>query len=235
MELPYTYFVRKGGFRITLSVNFIVNTMQPLFQSIFTVTQSCPGSSAGKESACNARDPGLIPGWESYPLHYSWASLVAQLTKNLPSMQETWVWSLVGKIPWKRERIPTPAFWPGEFHGLLSAWGCKQTQLSAFHFHFSDSDYNEHCFNDNKWQEWLNKQELTQLGFPHGSEDSKESACSVGDLGSTPGLGQSPEGRHGNPLQYSCLENPHEQRCLAGYSSWGCKELDMTESLSTYT
>ena len=57
MELLYTCFVRKGGFRITLSTNFIVDTMQPLFQSIFTVTQSCSGSSAGKESACNCKRP----------------------------------------------------------------------------------------------------------------------------------------------------------------------------------
>ena len=40
----------------------------------------------------------------------------------------------------------------------------------------------------------------------------------VGDLGSLPGLGRSPGGGHGNSLQYSCLENPHGQRSLAGYS-----------------
>ena len=57
-----------------------------------------PGSSAGKESACNARDPGLIPGsgrspgeGNGNPSQYSWASLVAQLVKNLPAMWETWV------------------------------------------------------------------------------------------------------------------------------------------------
>ena len=38
-----------------------------------------------------------------------------------------------------------------------------------------------------------------------------------------------------NPLQYSCLENPHGQRSLEGYSPWGHKELDMTERLSTHT
>ena len=52
-------------------------------------------------------------------------------------------------------------------------------------------------------------------GFPGGS-DSKESACSVGDLGSIPGLGRSPGGGYGNPLQYSCLENSHGQRSRAG-------------------
>ena len=66
------------------------------------------------------------------------------------------------------------------------------------------------------------------LGFPGGSDD-KESACNVGDLGSIPGLGRSPEGGHGNPLQYSCLENPHGQRSLVGYSPWGHKESDRAE------
>ena len=60
-----------------------------------------PGSSAGKESACNAEDPDSIPGLGrsagegiGYPLQYSWASLVAQLVKNPPEMRETWVRSL---------------------------------------------------------------------------------------------------------------------------------------------
>ena len=56
-----------------------------------------------------------------------------------------------------------------------------------------------------------------------------DSACNAGDLGSIPGLGKSPGGGHGNPLQYSCLENPQGQRSLADYSPWGPKELDMTE------
>ena len=65
-----------------------------------------------------------------------------------------------------------------------------------------------------------------------GGSDGKELACKVGDLGSIPGLGRSPGGGHGNPLQYSCLENPHGQRSLAGCSPWGCKESDTTEQLS---
>ena len=69
-------------------------------------------------------------------------------------------------------------------------------------------------------------------GFPSSSA-GKESACNVGDLGSIPGLGKSPRGGHGNPLQYSCLENPHGQRSPVGYSPWGRKGLDMTEQLST--
>ena len=57
----------------------------------------------------------------------------------------------------------------------------------------------------------------------------KKSTCKVGDLGLIPGLGRSPGGGHGNPLQYSCLENPHGQRNLADSSLWGRKELDTTE------
>ena len=61
----------------------------------------------------------------------------------------------------------------------------------------------------------------------------KESACNAGDLGSIPGLGRSSREGHGNPLQYSCRENPHGQRSLADYSLWGHKESDTTEQLST--
>ena len=71
--------------------------------------------------------------------------------------------------------------------------------------------------------------QVSGLGFPVG----KEPAYNAGDLGSIPGSGRSPGGGHGNLPHYSCLENPHGQRILAGYSSWGHKELDMTERLST--
>ena len=67
-----------------------------------------------------------------------------------------------------------------------------------------------------------------KMGFPSGL-DGKESACNVGDLGLIPGLGRSLRVGNGNSLQYSCLENHHGQRRLAGYSPWGCKELDTTE------
>ena len=58
--------------------------------------------------------------------------------------------------------------------------------------------------------------------------DGKESACNAGDLGSIPGF--DPGGGHSNPLQYSCLENPHGQRCLADYSPWGHKESGTIEN-----
>ena len=64
------------------------------------------------------------------------------------------------------------------------------------------------------------------------SSNGKESACSMGDLGSIPGWGRSPGEGHGNPLQYSCLESPIWQRSLAGYSLWGLKESDTAEQLT---
>ena len=74
----------------------------------------------------NAGDPGSIPESGrsareeiSYPLQYSWASLVAQLVKNPPAIQETWV----GKIPWRREWQSTPVFLPGESLGQGSMVG----------------------------------------------------------------------------------------------------------------
>ena len=69
-------------------------------------------------------------------------------------------------------------------------------------------------------------------GFPGGSAGI-ESAHNVGDLGLIPGLGRSPRIGQGNPLQYSCLENPRGQRSLVGYNPWGHRELDTIEQLST--
>ena len=107
-----------------------------------------PGGSAGKESACNVRDPRFNSGSED--------------------------------SPWRRVRLPTPVF----------------------------------------------------LGFPCGSA-GKESTCNVGELSLIPGLGGSPGGGKGYPLQYSFLEKPRGQRSLEGYSHWGQKELDMSGRLST--
>ena len=78
---------------------------------------------------------------------------------------------------------------------------------------------------------------IHRKGFPGGS-DGKESTYCAGDLGLIPGLGRSPGGGHGNPLQNSGGESrgeSHGQGSLAGYSPWGSKELDTTERLSTHT
>ena len=65
-----------------------------------------------------------------------------------------------------------------------------------------------------------------------GGSDGKEPACSTGDPASIPGLGRSPGGGHGNPLQDSCLENPQGQRSLLGCSPRDRRESDTTERLS---
>ena len=63
-----------------------------------------------------------------FTLYFALLSLVAQLIKNPPTMRETWVRPWVGKIPWRR--LPTPVFWPGEFHGLYSPWGGKELDMT---------------------------------------------------------------------------------------------------------
>ena len=79
-----------------------------------------PSGSVGKESACNAAGPGLIPGLVSspregigYPPQYSWASLVAQMVKHLPAMQKTRIQSLGWEDPLK-EGMAT--------HSSILAW-----------------------------------------------------------------------------------------------------------------
>ena len=88
-------------------------------------------------SAWNVGDLGSIPGLGrstgegiGYPLLYSWASLVSQLVKNLSNNVRPGFDPWVRKIPWKGERLPTPAFWPGDFHGLYSPWGRKESDMT---------------------------------------------------------------------------------------------------------
>ena len=87
-----------------------------------------PGSSAGKESTCSAGDSSLIPGWGrsagegiGYPLQYSWASLVAQLVKNLPVVQETSVWSPGWEDPLDKRKAT---------HSSILAWRISWTVQS---------------------------------------------------------------------------------------------------------
>ena len=76
------------------------------------------------EGATSTRVPR---GWLLLSSSSLLTSLVAQLVKNSPVTQvwETWVWSLGWEIPWRREWLPTPVFWPGGFHELYSPWGRK--------------------------------------------------------------------------------------------------------------
>ena len=84
-------------------------------------------------------------------------SLVAQKLKHLPAMWETWVQSLGWEDHLEKERLPTPVFWPGEFHEPYGPWGHKESDMT----------------------EWLSPS-LFILGFP-GSLAGKESAYSAGD------------------------------------------------------
>ena len=79
------------------------------------------GSSAGKESACNAGNPGSIPRLGrspeeviGYPFQYSWASLVVQVVKNPPAIWETWVPSLGWEDPLEGDMATIPVFLPGK-------------------------------------------------------------------------------------------------------------------------
>ena len=85
-----------------------------------------PDSSVGKESACNAGDPGSIPGsgrspgeGTGHPLQYSWASLLTQLVKNLPAVQETWVQSLGWEDPLEKGMAT---------HSSILAWRITWTE-----------------------------------------------------------------------------------------------------------
>ena len=93
-----------------------------------------PDSSVGKESACSAGDPGLIPGARrstgegiGYPLQYFLASLVAQLVKNPPAVQETWVGSLGWEDPLEKGKAT---------HSCILAWknpwGCKESEITEW-------------------------------------------------------------------------------------------------------
>ena len=63
-------------------------------------------------------------------INNSWLSFTVQLVKNTPVMQETQFDSWVGKIPWRRDRLMIPVFWPGEFHGLHSPWAHKESDTT---------------------------------------------------------------------------------------------------------
>ena len=96
-----------------------------------------PDSSLGKEFTCNAGDPSSTPGSGRstgkgiiYPLQYCWASLVAQLVKNLPAMRETWVQFLGWEDPLEKGKATHFSILNCIVHGVTKS----QTRLSDFHF-----------------------------------------------------------------------------------------------------
>ena len=114
--------------------NFVGKVMFLLFNMLSSL--GFHQNSVGKESACDAGDSGLIPGAGrspgegiDYPLQSSWASLVIQLVTNRLQCGRPGFSPWVGKIPWRREWLPSPIFWPGEFH-RLSPWGRKESDTT---------------------------------------------------------------------------------------------------------
>ena len=103
---------------------------------------------------------------------------------------------------------------------------CKRPQFNSWVRKFS-------------WRrDWLLIPTLVFMGFP-GDSDGEEfftiagkETCNLGDTDSIPELERFPGGRYDNPLQCSCLENPHGQRSLVGYNPRGHKDSDTTERLS---
>ena len=160
----------------------------------------------------------------------SWAPLTAQPVKNPPAMQETLVQFLVGKIRWRRNRLPIPVFldFPCGSAGKESV--CNEGNLGSipglgrspgegkgYPLQYCGLENSMDCTVHGvaKSRTLLSDFQLSlslslsviKLGFPGGS-DSKESSCNVGDPNSIPELGRSPGEGNGYPLhQYSCLEN----------------------------
>ena len=163
---------------------------------MFKIISRASFKKSGKESACNAGYPSSNPGLGrsagegiGYPLQYSWTSLVAHLVKNPPAMQETGFNPWVGKIPWRRERLPTSIFWPGEFHGLYRPLGHKESDITEQLSYYLSYTYIR----------------ASQVALV-----VKQPICCYGDIrdvGSVPGSGRSLGEGHDNPLQYSCLGN----------------------------
>ena len=110
-----------------------------------------------------------------YLLQHSWASLVAQLVKNPLQCGRPGFNPWFGKISWRREKLPTPVFWPGELHGLCSPWGHKESGTT---------------------------EQLSFSGF-RDSSVGKESAYNPGDPSLIPGLGKPGGEGIDYSLQYS--------------------------------
>ena len=122
-----------------------------------------------KKSTCNVGDPDWIPGSGrsagegiGYTHQYSWASLVAQMVKNPPAMWETGFNPWVGKVPWRRKRLPIVIFRHGEFHGQrilagYSPWGLKELEMTVQFYYFPDETTTKYII----WQDLFLLNSLT--------------------------------------------------------------------------
>ena len=107
--------------------------MYRLYANITIILRASLIAQVGKESACNAGDPGLIAVSErspgegiSYPLQYRWTSFLAQLVRNQPAMQETWIESLDWEDPLEKGKATHSSILTWRIPGLYSPWGHKE-------------------------------------------------------------------------------------------------------------
>ena len=144
------------------------------------------------------------------------------MVKNLPANRRRRLgfhpW--VEKIPWRRERQPTPVFWPRESTRSQRVRHDWATFIPFMFTYSAKRHWHVCCF----------KSYARSVGVPGGS-GGKESACNAGDLGLIPG-GKMPWRREWLPTPILLSRELHGQRRLASYSAWDSQELDTTEQLT---
>ena len=168
---------------------------------------------------CGSQQTGkLVKRWEYQTiLLASWEIYLQDKRQQLESDTEPWTSSKLGN-----EYIKAVYCHPACLTNMQStSW-----EMSGWKTHKLESRFPGEISTTSDMLSWW-----LPLGFP-GGWDGKEFTCSVGDLGLILGLGRSPGEEHGNPLQYSFLENSHGQKSPVGYGPWGLKELDTTEWLT---
>ena len=149
-----------------------------------------------------------------------------------------WVQPLGQEDALEKEMATHPSILSGKSHGQRSLVGYNP-------WHLKESDLTELLSMSERARTHTHTHTFLQLpgasdwctlaivrtcysGVP-GSSVGEESACNAGSPSLIPGLGRSPGGGHGSPLQHPCLENPQGQRSRAGCSPWGRREPDTTE------
>ena len=201
--------------------------------------QGFPDSSVGKESVCNAGNPGLIPGLGrsvgegiGYSLQCYWASLVAQLVKTPLAMWKTWVWFLSWENPLEKGKAT---------HSNILAWVAKSwTWLSNFHFLFCTFyGFGQLC--NNMYPSLWYHTEYSYCPKNHLCPAYASSSLVADMVKNLPAMWETQVPSLGGEvsLEKGLLATPvfmpreyHGQRILAGYSPWGHEESDITEQLT---
>ena len=173
------------------------------------VTEIFPGGSDGKESACNAGNLGLIPGSGRFPWRREWQPTPVILAWRIPWTEEPGGLQSVGSQrvghDWLMHTVLSLLMGiPHECELLVTQevqLGSEKTQLGL--------GFQGKLKKRNRWNSVMANRTPSQAALV--VKDLPANAGDTRDMGSTPGLGRSPEGGHDNPLQYSCLENPMDR------------------------